>query len=114
QVFATIDSLRIPMQYLANMFTAGDSEAVRTVLRKLAAIRSQMRAEQLGLEPNAKLAEAVDASPTELEDLYRLLAIAKYDDRYVIPPAHVEDAGRLMSQHEQMFCSLDTEGGPGM
>ena len=28
--------------------------------------------------------------------------------------AHAEDAGRLMAQHEQMFCSLDTEGGPGM
>ena len=48
----------------------------------------------------------------ELDDLYRLLAIAKYDDRYVIPKAHAEDAGRLMAQHEQMFCSLDTDGGP--
>jgi nitrate reductase / nitrite oxidoreductase, beta subunit len=53
-------------------------------------------------------------SPTDLHDLYRLLAIAKYDERYVIPMAHTEDAGRLLSQHEQMFCSLDTEGGPGM
>ena len=35
----------------------------------------------------------------ELDDLYRLLAIAKYDDRYVIPTAHAEDAGRLMAQH---------------
>ena len=34
-----------------------------------------------------------DASLDELDDLYRLLAIAKYDDRYVIPPAHAEDAG---------------------
>jgi nitrate reductase / nitrite oxidoreductase, beta subunit len=32
----------------------------------------------------------------------------------VIPPAHAEDAGRLMAQHEQLFCSLDTDGGPGM
>jgi len=56
----------------------------------------------------------VGASKADLEDLYRLLAIAKYDDRYVIPPAHTEDAGRLMAQHEQLFCSLDTDGGPGM
>ena len=54
------------------------------------------------------------ATDAGLEDLYRLLAIAKYDERYVIPPAHAEDAGRLMAQHEQLFCSLDTEGGPGM
>jgi nitrate reductase beta subunit len=29
-------------------------------------------------------------------------------------PAHAEDAGALMGQHEQLFCSLDTDGGPGM
>jgi nitrate reductase / nitrite oxidoreductase, beta subunit len=113
-VFATIDSLRIPLDYLANLFTAGHVETVRTVLRKLAAIRAIMRADQLGLEPKDSLAATVDATTTELKDLYRLLAIAKYDDRYVIPMAHAEDAGRLLSQHEQMFCSLDTEGGPGM
>jgi nitrate reductase beta subunit len=114
KVFATIDSLRIPIEYLANLFTAGDTAPVRRVLRKLAAIRATMRAEQLGLEPNAELARVVDTSATDLHDLYRLLAIAKYEERYVIPMAHSEDAGRLLSQHEQMFCSLDTEGGPGM
>jgi nitrate reductase / nitrite oxidoreductase, beta subunit len=114
KVFATIESLRIPMEYLANLFTAGKVEPVRTVMRKLAAVRAMMRAEQLGLEPKDELAATVDATPTDLSDLYRLLAIAKYDDRYVIPMAHAEDAGRLMAQHEQMFCSLDTEGGPGM
>jgi nitrate reductase beta subunit len=113
QVFATIDSLRIPIEYLANLFTAGDTVPVRRVLRKLAAIRATMRA-QLGLEPKDELGRAVDTSPTELHDLYRLLAIAKYDERYVVPMAHAEDAGRLMSQHEQMFCSLDSDGGPGM
>jgi nitrate reductase beta subunit len=114
KVFATIDSLRIPLEYLANLFTAGDTAPVRRVLRKLAAIRATMRAEQLGLEPNAELGRAVDTTPADLHDLYRLLAIAKYEERYVIPMAHSEDAGRLLSQHEQMFCSLDTEGGPGM
>jgi len=73
-----------------------------------------MRATQLGLDPGDGLAASVGATKSDLEDLYRLLAIAKYDDRYVIPPAHTEDAGRLMAQHEQLFCSLDTEGGPGM
>jgi nitrate reductase beta subunit len=84
------------------------------VLRELAAVRAIMRAGQLGLEPDEGLPASVGATAADLEDLYRLLAIAKYDDRYVIPPAHAEDAGRLMSQHEQLFCSLDHEGGPGM
>jgi nitrate reductase / nitrite oxidoreductase, beta subunit len=84
------------------------------VLRKLAAVRAIMRAGQLGLNLDENLPASVGASVEDLEDLYRLLAIAKYEDRYVIPPAHAEDAGRLMGQHEQLFCSLDTEGGPGM
>jgi nitrate reductase beta subunit len=43
--------------------------------------------------------------------MYRLLAIAKYDDRYVIPQAHTELGERLMQQ--QGTCGLDFEGGPG-
>ena len=31
----------------------------------------------------------------DVEDMYRLLAIGKYEDRYVIPKAHTELAGRL-------------------
>jgi len=113
-VFATIDSLRIPIEYLANLFTAGKADTIRTVLRKLTAVRAIMRAGQLGLDLDENLPASVGASDEDLEDLYRLLAIAKYEDRYVVPPAHAEDAGRLMGQHEQLFCSLDTEGGPGM
>jgi nitrate reductase beta subunit len=114
RVFATIDSLRIPIDYLANLFTAGDTDLIRKVLRKLTAIRAIQRAKQLGMPMDDGLAASVDSTPEELEDLYRLLAIGKYADRYVIPPAHAEEAGRLMGQHEQLFCSLDYEGGPGM
>jgi nitrate reductase beta subunit len=114
KVFATIDSLRIPLEYLANLFTAGRVDTVRTVLRKLAVVRAVMRGSQLGLTPNDELPKTVGSTRAELDDLYRLLAIAKYEDRYVIPKAHAEDAGRLMTQHEQLFCSLDSEGGPGM
>jgi nitrate reductase beta subunit len=113
-VFATIDALRIPIEYLANLFTAGEPEAIRTVLRKLAAVRSIERAGQLGLDVDENLPASVGSTVDELDDLYRLLAIAKYEQRYVIPPAHAEEAGRLLSQHEQLFCSLDTDGGPGM
>ena len=114
QVFATIDSLRIPVEYMGNLITAGKADTVRTVLRKPAVVRAIMRAGQLGRSLDENLPASVGASVDDLEDLYRLLAIAKYEDRYVIPPAHAEDAGRLMGQHEQLFCSLDTDGGPDM
>ena len=44
--------------------------------------------------------------------MYRLLAIAKYEERYVIPPAHAEQAHSLEELATE--CSLDYEGGPGM
>jgi nitrate reductase beta subunit len=105
QVFAAIEALRVPAEYLATLFTAGDPAPVRRVLRTLAAVRTIMRAGQLGLDVPEGLAESVGATQDDLEDLYRLLAIAKYEDRYVIPPAHAEDAGLLMAQHEQLSCS---------
>ncbi|TDO48371.1 hypothetical protein EV651_123137 [Kribbella sp. VKM Ac-2571] len=49
-------------------------------------------------------------SEEQMYDMYRLLALAKYDERYVIPPAHAEQAHDL----EEIACSLDYEGGPGM
>ncbi|HLS03830.1 MAG TPA: nitrate reductase subunit beta, partial [Actinomycetales bacterium] len=39
-LFGAIDSLRIPVEYLAEMFTAGDTQVVTEVLQKLAAMRS--------------------------------------------------------------------------
>ncbi len=46
----------------------------------------------------------------ELERMYRLLAIADYEDRYVIPQAHAELGERLMQ--EQGGCGLDFDGRP--
>ncbi len=109
-LFGAIDTLRIPVEYLAELFTAGDSDIVTLVLQKLAAMRSYMRGVTLRNERDESLAEAVGMTGKAMEQMYRLLAIAKYDERYVIPPAHHDQAHNL----EEMGCSLETEGGPGM
>ena len=109
-LFGAIDALRIPVEYLAEMFTAGDADIVTLVLQKLAAMRSYMRGVTLRDERDESLAEAVGMTGKAMEQMYRLLAIAKYDERYVIPPAHHDQAHNL----EEMGCSLETDGGPGM
>jgi nitrate reductase beta subunit len=76
-------------------------------------VRTVMRAHQLGTHPGVDPAE-VGLSEDAASDLFRLLAIARYEDRYVVPPAHAEDAGRLLAQHDLSGCSLEGEGGPGM
>jgi nitrate reductase / nitrite oxidoreductase, beta subunit len=111
-LFAAIDALRIPVDYLAGLFTAGDPEPVNGVLRRLAAMRSYMRDLNLDNEPDESIPAAVGMSGEQIYDMYRLLALAKYDERYVIPPAHAERAHQLEELATE--CSLDYEGGPGM
>jgi nitrate reductase beta subunit len=110
-VFPAIDALRIPVRYLANLLAAGDEEVIRTVLKRLAAMRSYMRERTISGSGDPELAAVVGMAPTELEEMFRLLAIADYEDRFVIPPAHRELAGRL--SEEQGACGLDFAGGPG-
>ncbi|GIG65459.1 nitrate reductase subunit beta [Phytomonospora endophytica] len=109
-LFGAIETLRIPVEYLAELFTAGDTAPVTLVLRKLAAMRSYMRDVNLGRPRDESLATAVGMTGGGLVELYRLLAIAKYEERYVIPTAFAGDASKL----EELGCSLDVEGGPGM
>jgi nitrate reductase / nitrite oxidoreductase, beta subunit len=117
-LFGAIDALRIPIEYLAELFTAGDPKPVRDVLARLAAMRSFMRDVNLGREPDVGIADAVGMTPEDIEDMHRLLAVAKYEERYVIPTAHAEggDPRELAHRLEETAteCSLDYEGGPGM
>ncbi|MGH3916848.1 MAG: 4Fe-4S dicluster domain-containing protein, partial [Pseudonocardiaceae bacterium] len=111
-LFGAIDALRIPVEYLAELFTAGDVGPVRAALQRLAAMRAHMRRVNLAEPPRPEIARAVRLTPNEIEAMYRLLAIAKYDERYVIPSAAGSDAHRLDAL--ATGCSLDSDGGPGM
>jgi nitrate reductase / nitrite oxidoreductase, beta subunit len=111
-LFAAIDTLRIPVEYLAELFTAGDPAPVTAVLKRLGAMRSYMRDINLGRDPDASIPASVGMTEEEMYDMFRLLALAKYDERYVIPPAHAEQAHGLEELATE--CALDTEGGPGM
>jgi nitrate reductase beta subunit len=110
-VFHAIDELRIPIAYLANLLAAGDRGAVRDVLRRLAAMRAFMRRREVEGVSDETIPAAVGMDVPEIERLYRLLAIAKYEDRYVVPPAHRESADRLLAATDTDFgCPVDDEG----
>jgi len=111
-LFGAISALRIPIEYLAGLFTAGDTAVVDGVLRKLAAMRSYMRDINLGREPRPEIPAAVGMSQELMYEMYRLLAIAKYEARYVIPTAYAAEGHRL--EETVTECSLNFEGGPGM
>jgi nitrate reductase beta subunit len=104
-VFPAIDDLRIPISYLANLLAAGDEEPVRLALKRQAAMRRIMRERNLGGEPDPAIGAEVGLSLADIEEMYRLLALGKYDDRYVIPQAHAETGGSLYTL--QGSCGFD-------
>ncbi len=75
-------------------------------------MRSYMRRINLGQEPDEAIATAAGMSGEQVEGMHRLLALAPYDERYVIPKAHAEQGERL--EELATGCSLDYDGGPGM
>ena len=103
-LLTTLSKMRIPLDYLAELFTAGDPRPVELALRRLAAMRSHMRDVNLGREVDEEIAESVGMTGKQLEEMYRLLAIAKYDDRYVIPEGGSAPAPRM----EEL--GINTEG----
>lgn len=87
-MFGALDALRIPIAYLAELFTAGDTEVVAGVLRRLAAMRCYMRDINLGRETQPHIPESVGMTEEQIYQMYRLLAVAKYEERYVIPTSY--------------------------
>jgi nitrate reductase beta subunit len=115
-VFAAIEELRIPVEYLASFLSAGDPEPVRRSLRRLVAMRRYMRAKNVGGEADPEIAREVAMDPVQMEAMFRMVAIGDYDERYVIPRRHGEASPAAFA--EQGSCGIDFVNGaalpPGM
>ncbi|GAX91402.1 nitrate reductase subunit beta [Effusibacillus lacus] len=115
-LFPAIEEMRIPVQYLANLLTAGDADVITLVLNRMVAMRHHMRAVNLGKETDLDMINQVRLTPKAVEEMYRLLAIAKYEDRFVIPTAHKEHYMNLYSEqgaagYDFAGCDSCTVGG---
>lgn len=117
-----LDNMRIPVKYLANLLAAGDEGPVREALGRLLAMREFIRHERFGentadnetgtknagqddfaadpwgnkdtpdSEEQIRALEAHNLTPEIARAMYRLLAIARYEDRFVVPSARREYA----------------------
>jgi len=91
-VIPDVNELRIPVQYLANLLTAGDPAPVISALERMLAMRAWQRSRHVDGAPDATVLAQVGLDEAEAENMYRLLAIANYEDRFVIPSTHREYA----------------------
>lgn len=92
-VLPAVEELRIPLQYLANMLTAGDTGPVLSALKRMMAMRHFKRAQTVEGKTDTSALDAVGLTAEQAEDMYRYLAIANYEDRFVVPSGHRELAG---------------------
>ena len=85
-----VRSLRIPVRYLANLLTAGKEEPIVLALERMLAMRGYMRSKTVDGVIDESMAARVGLSNQAVEDMYQLMAIANYEDRFVIPTSHRE------------------------
>ena len=116
-VIPDLRSLRIPMKYLANLFTAGDEAPVISALERMLAMRSYKRSQQVDGAEDLEVLQRVGLSVEQVEEMYRYMAIANYEDRFVIPTSHkayAEDAYSMKSSCGFSFGNGCSEGNSGV
>jgi nitrate reductase beta subunit len=87
-----VSQLRIPLKYLANLLTAGDTLPVARALERMLAMRAYQRGKHVDGVVNPSVLEQAQLSAADVEEMYRVMAIANYEDRFVIPSSHREYA----------------------
>ncbi|MBX2983355.1 MAG: nitrate reductase subunit beta [Flavobacteriales bacterium] len=105
-----VESARLPMKYLASLFTAGNEEKVREVLRKLTAVKIHRRDATVGDLTKEEVEEAMElgrTDPAQADAIFRLTSLATFNERFVIPPAHREES------IEMIEATADVKGETG-
>lgn len=116
----TLDNMRIPVRYLANLLAAGDEGPVRDALTRLMAMRQFMRNQRFaetsaaaegGTKPGSfndfaanswnftdtpvgeeeeRALKSASLTSEDARAMYRLLALARFDERFIVPTVHRE------------------------
>jgi nitrate reductase beta subunit len=109
-LLTTLEEARLPLSYMASLFSAGNERVVVEVYRKLMAVRLFMHARQVGDISDAQVSEALARGGTSAEEalaIFHLTSRATFEEHFVVPPlarevsieatkdpgAHRQDAG---------------------
>ncbi|WP_457653254.1 nitrate reductase subunit beta [Rhodocaloribacter sp.] len=110
ELWGTIEQARFPLRYMANLFSNGDETKIVEVLKKLMAVRIHRRGKTVGDLDAAKVETTLREAgldPDMADDIYTLTSLPRFEERFVIPPAHREQA------IEMLEFTGDTKGSTG-
>jgi nitrate reductase beta subunit len=89
-VIPPVENLRMPLKYLANLLTAGKEAPIVSALKRMIAMRAYQRSVHVEGTPDTRALDEIGMSVDMALEMYRYLAIANYEDRFVIPTGHQE------------------------
>ncbi|HBY47531.1 MAG TPA: nitrate reductase subunit beta [Chloroflexi bacterium] len=94
-MLSSLEQARMPLRYMASLFSAGNEKVVEEVYRKLIAVRVFKRGETVKDYSTDEVKQALAAGGTtaeEVEAIFRLTALPTFDERFVVPPLAREQA----------------------
>ena len=99
ELWGTIEQSRFPLEYMASLFTAGDTDRIALSIKKLMAIRLWRRHKTVGDISEEKALGALGDTgldPKMAEAIYYMTSLPKFNDRFVVPAAHREQAIEML------------------
>lgn len=93
--FTSLEQARLPVKYLAGLFAGGNEEEVKSVYRKLIAVRLQRRMKTVGDLSAEEVTKARDIAKVDeetIEAIYRMTSLTSIKERIQVPPMLREQA----------------------
>src|SRR5690606_5907922 len=94
-MLSALEKSRVPLRYMASLFSAGNQEVMKGVYRKLVAVRVHMRSKRVAdgsPDEGQKAVAHGDTTAEEAEAIFRLTALPTFEERFVVPPMEREAA----------------------
>lgn len=93
--FSDLEKARVPVKYMARLFSAGNTDIVESALKKIMAVRYYKRTTDLGdfdMRLLHQVMREADLTPAQAQDIYAMTALPTAYDRYALPPIQREEA----------------------
>ncbi len=95
QMLNSLEKARIPVRYMASLFSAGNEEIIKEVYRKNIAVRLYKRAQRVKDITAEEVQQALaigKTTPEECEAIFNLTSLPTMEERFVIPAMAREEA----------------------
>jgi len=83
---------------------------VVSALEKMIVMREYMRGKKVEGTKNSTLLKQIGLKESTIDDMYRIMALANYEDRFVIPTNHREYSGDTPFDNEIAFNTRSSCG----